>query len=517
MPKRATKPVEPELVEDNLTDDQQLAVFVSQFYDDPLGYVKAIFPWGQPGELANEDGPDEWQTEYLITLGNEVKKRKFNGSDPVDPIRMAVSSGHGVGKSTITGWIVSWIMDTRPHSQGAVTANTGKQLETKTWASIKKWKQLAITAHWYDIGAHKIRHKDHMNTWFCSSLTSNEDKSEAFAGQHAANSTSYYIFDEASAIHDKIFEVASGGLTDGEPMMFMMGNPTKNSGAFYRAMFGEDKKRWIVRTIDSRRGKKTNKKLIQEMIDDWGEDSDYIRVRVLGLAPRASDSQFIAHDVVSAAMKRVPMILDDEPLVAGVDISRGGSDYTVVRFRQGQDAVGIPPIRITGEDSRDSMRTVSILHEVMNRDFGGGLKVSALFIDETGVGGPIGDRMRQMGYKNTIGVQFGGKSPITATANMRAYIWYQMRDWLKTGSIGDDKDLEQQLVLPGYSHNAYSAILLESKEQLKKRGEDSPDDADALAVTFAQTVVKRPKNSGSSARSDKIRRLRANSSAPWML
>src|SRR5690348_14678314 len=102
--KKTPKPKTPPQSE-VLSEDQELAIFISEFYDDPLGYVKAAFPWGVAGtELADEEGPDEWQTEYLTTLGNEVKARKFNGKDAVDPIRMAVSSGHGVGKSTITGW-----------------------------------------------------------------------------------------------------------------------------------------------------------------------------------------------------------------------------------------------------------------------------------------------------------------------------------------------------------------------------------------------------------------------------
>jgi hypothetical protein len=478
--------------EGDLTDDQKLAQFISTFYDDPLGYVHAVYKWGE-GELTGLDGPDAWQKDFLVDLGKEVKKRKFNGIKAVPPIRVAASSGHGVGKSTLTGWLVSWIMDTRPNSQGSVSANTGLQLSTKTWASIKTWKHRAITSHWYEIGAEKIKHLEHKDSWFCSALTSNEDRSEAFAGQHAASSTSYYIFDEASAIPDKIFEVAEGGLTDGEPMIFLMGNPTKNSGKFYRACFGDEKNRWKVYCIDSRLGKFTNKETIQEWADTWGEDSDFFRVRVLGLPPRASDTQFIPQDVVAGAMKRDVHVMSDEPLVVGVDVSRGGNDNSVIRFRRGMDAKTIKAIRISGEDSRDSMRTVSILSEIMNTEYtmsdGKVMKPSAMFIDETGLGGPIGDRMRQLGFRNIIGVQFGQKSPATHCVNMRAYIWFMMRDWLKTGAIGKDSQLEMELTAPGYSHNAQSAILLESKESMKKRGVGSPDDADALAVTFAQIIA----------------------------
>jgi hypothetical protein len=517
MPKAKT--AQPDETLGDLTDDQKLAQFISTFYDDPLGYVHAAFTWGE-GELTGLDGPDAWQKDFLIDLGKEVKKRKFNGTKAVAPIRVAASSGHGVGKSTLTGWLVSWIMDTRPNSQGSVSANTGLQLSTKTWASIKTWKQRAITSHWYEIGAEKIKHLEHRDSWFCSALTSNEDRSEAFAGQHAASSTSYYIFDEASAIPDKIFEVAEGGLTDGEPMIFLMGNPTKNSGKFYRACFGDEKNRWKVYCIDSRLGKFTNKETIQEWADQWGEDSDFFRVRVLGLPPRASDTQFIPQDLVAAAMKREAQPLSDEPLVVGVDISRGGMDNTVIRFRRGPDAASIPPVRISGEDSRDSMRTVSILSEIMNREYtmtdGKKIKPSALFVDETGVGGPIGDRLRQSGVRNVIGVQFGQKSPVTHCLNMRAFIWFQMRDWLKIGSIGKDQTLEMELTGPGYSHNAQSAIQLESKESMRKRGVGSPDDADALAVTFAQVIAASRPMGFNGMRDAIVRHMHENCENSWM-
>lgn len=500
-----------------LSDDAQLAQFISRFMHDPLGYVKAVYRWGE-GDLLEQDGPDGWQIKFLRELGEETKRNNFDGKTAVPPVRRAVSSGHGVGKSTMTAWVVSWILDTRPNSQGSVTANTGMQLSTKTWAAIKSWKQRAITAHWWDIGAEKIRNVAYPDSWFCAALTSNEDRSEAFAGQHAASSSSFYCFDESSAIPDRIFEVAEGGLTDGEPFSLMLGNPTKNSGQFYRACFGSDKSRWNPVCIDSRESPRTNKATIEEWGKTYGEDSDFFRVRVLGLPPRAADTQFIAQDLVQEAMKRKAHVISNEPLLAGVDISRGGNDSTVIRFRRGADAVSIKPIEISGELSRDSMRTVSILSEIMQRDFGGGLKIAAMFIDATAVGGPIADRMRQLfPGRAIIQVQFGSSSPLQACAQMRAYIWYQMREWLKIGSIGNDLNLEMELTGPGFKHNAQSAIVLESKEDMKKRGIMSPNHADALATTFAQAVGARRQTSGKrEARDEKVRQLSQGCTEMWM-
>jgi hypothetical protein len=511
------KPIPTPEPEENLSDDQQLAVFISQFYADPLGFVKACFPWGEGG-LKDAIGPEPWQEEFLRDIGKAVTERKFDGVNPVNPLRFAVSSGRGIGKSTMAAWLSCWIMSTRPFCKISVTANTGVQLNTKTFAAIKTWMARCITAHMFEIGSDRIRAISDPSNWMCSAITYNKDTIEGFAGQHAADSSSVYIVDEASAIDDELFVTMEGGLTRGEPMIFLFGNCTRNSGKFFRVNHGDvdEQARWNTRAIDSRSCIYTNLTEIQEMVAAEGEDSDMVRVHVRGLPPRASDTQFIPSDIIRDAMSREVTPLEDEPLVVGVDISRGGEDYTVIRFRRGADAKAIAPIRISGELSRDSMRTVAMLTDILGREHGG-RKVHTMFIDATGVGGPIYDRLRELGWKNVVGVQFGGKSPGPATANMRAYIWYQMREWLKSGAIGKDRELESQLSQPGYTHNNQSMILLESKENMKKRGVGSPDDADALAVTFAQTVVKRASNNHNAAKTEKIRSLRRQSEHSWMM
>src|SRR5215469_10899550 len=122
------------------------------FIDDPLRFVHFAYPWRKKGtELENEDGPDANQERFLIDLGNEVRQRRFNGTDPVMPVLMAASSGHGTGKSTLGAWIADWILSTRPYSIGTVTANTYPQLESRTWAAIQRWTRLCVTGHWFHI------------------------------------------------------------------------------------------------------------------------------------------------------------------------------------------------------------------------------------------------------------------------------------------------------------------------------------------------------------------------------
>lgn len=472
-----------------LTADQQLADQVAEFYADPLGFVQFAYPWGEPGTpLADCDGPDEWQSAFLLELGAAVQDRGFDGLRAVDPIREVVASGHGIGKSTLVAWVVDWIMSTRPDAQGTITANTVTQLKTKTWPAIQKWTKLCITSHWFRLTSEAMRRVGHEETWFCTAQTAKPENSEAFAGQHAATSTSFYIFDEASAVPDQIWEVAEGGLTDGEPMIFGFGNPTRSSGAFHRACFGADRETWRHRSIDSRTSRFTNKSVIQQWITKYGEDSDFVRVRVLGLAPKASDLQYIDSQRVEDAQRREAHYYPDDPLIVGLDVARGGNASSVFRFRRGLDARSIPAIRIPGEECRDSMRLVSLAAQILTTPRGGVLP-AALFVD-SGFGGPVVDRLRQLGHTNVHEITFGGKAPDSRHfANMRSYMWSKMRDFLTRGAIGKETELESDLTGPGYHHNDRDQLVLESKDDMLDRGLASPDDGDALALTFAQAVA----------------------------
>lgn len=471
----------------------ELAEFVGRYYADPLGWARVAFPWGH-GILAKLDGPCPCQVRILTALGDAVRARKFNGRDAVKPIRIAVSSGHGIGKSVLFGIIDNWIKSTRPHSQGTVTANTFTQLETKTWGAIQSMAKLSLTAHWFEIGASRIYRKESKETWFSAPQSSSDENSEAFAGQHAASSTSYYLNDECSAIPDVIFEVQEGGLTDGESMQFLFGNPTRSIGKFHRVMNGAERDRYITITIDSRECPLTNKEQIEEWIQDYGEDSDFFRVRVRGLPPRASSAQFIDSDLVMAAQKRPVQFMLDDPLIVGVDMAWGGDDRNTVRFRKGMDARSIAPIYVPGEQTRDPNVMVMVLAQVMTKTYGTD-KVAMMFMDAAGIAGPVASRLRDMGHKNILEVNFGAHAPDQKHAFMRSFMWGKMKDWLQSGAIDRSHELADDLMAPGYKIDRQTRIQLEPKDKIKLRLGRSTDDGDALALTFAAPVGNRPRQS----------------------
>jgi hypothetical protein len=474
-----------------LTPDQLLAEEAHAFYDDPYGFVLWAYPWGEPGTiLEKETGPDEWQETLLRQLGEDVRKRGFNGVDPVTPIRHAVVSGHGSGKSALASWLRDWLMSTRPNCRGTITASTSPQLETKTWPEMSKWTKLCVTGHWFEItmgrGSMKMVHKDNPDGWKCTAQTSREENSESFAGQHEASSTSWYIFDEGSAIPTPIYEVAEGGMTDGEPMIFVFGNGTRNTGRFHEMFHGKIRHRWRLHHVDARKAKKPNKETHQQWIDDYGLDSDFVRVRVLGQFPKLGAMQWIASDVVEAA--RVREVVEDrmQRMVISVDCARGGGAMSVIARRRGLDARSWPWYRL---NTRDTMTLVGKIVEVFNEHMALGDE-PVVFIDSTGLGGPIYDRLLQMGIY-CIPVNFAAGSPDKEYSNLRTCIWGRMRDWLVRGAIPDEQTLADDLTNIEYGFDKQNRFLLESKDSLEARGIASPDDGDALAIGFAVPMPPR--------------------------
>jgi len=460
-----------------------MAYDIAGYAKNPLGFVKYAFPWGD-GELVDSSGPREWQEAFLVNLGARLRDGEINA---FQAIQEAISSGHGIGKSALVAWLILWALSTFEDTRGVVTANTENQLKTKTWAELAKWHRLALHSRWFTFTATSIYSADqvHEKTWRIDMVAWSENKTEAFAGLHNKGKRVILIFDEASAIPDKIWEVSEGALTDErtELLWFVFGNPTRNTGRF-KECFGRLRHRWGNMQVDSRKVDGTNKTQIAQWIEDYGEDSDFVRVRVRGLFPRASSLQFIDSDIVAQAIKRPAISNIGDPLIMTLDIARGGDDNCVFRFRRGLDGKSIPEVRIPGSEVRDSMRLVSKAVELVMLH-----KPDYFFYDDTGVGGPVGDRIRQLGF-SVFGVQFGASSPDPRCANMRAYIYSKGKEWLFAGgALEENPILETDLTSVEYSHNAKDQLLLEKKESMKARGLASPDSGDAWAMSFAYPVA----------------------------
>ena len=422
--------------------------------------------------------PRDWQKEILVELGEKLKAGELTTHSA---IRVAVASGHGIGKSALVAWLIIWALCTEVDTKGVVTANTENQLKTKTWAELAKWYSSCRYKHWFKFTATAIFSSDsaHERKWRIDMIPWSERNTESFAGLHNEGKRILVVLDEASAIPDVIFEVIEGALTDEDTEIIWVafGNPTRNTGRF-RECFGRFKHRWNTRQVDSRTVPGINKKQIQQWADDYGDDSDFFRVRVKGVFPRAGSNQFISADIVVNAAEREldGSIWSQQYKSIGVDVARFGSDKSVIIKRQGSKV--FEPKCYRGIDTMKLSGFVYDLHKEWNPD--------TIFIDGVGVGGGVVDRLTELGLP-IVDVQAGAQANDKRTyINVRAELWGEMRDWLKgEADIPKNTELQDELMQPEYGFNARMQIQLESKEDMKKRGLASPDIADALALTFS--------------------------------
>ena len=451
---------------------------------DPLAFVYFAYPWGEPGTpLEDMEGPDEWQIQILKDIGEQLKK----GKDLQTAIQEAVASGHGIGKSALISWLIHFAISTHENTRGVVTANTEGQLRTKTWPELSKWHNMFIAKDLFTYTATAIfcSDKDYEKTWRIDAIPWSKNSPESFAGLHNQGNRILVLFDEASAIDDVIWEVTEGALTDAntEIIWCAFGNPTRNSGRF-RECFRKYRKFWNTYQIDSRTVKISNKAKIEEWLEAYGEDSDFFKVRVRGVFPSASDLQFISTEIADKAQKQVykPGQFEHLPVIIGVDPAWTGSDSLEIVMRQGYYMKSLASIPKNDDDWRMAQLIAQFEDEY---------KADAVFID-MGYGTGIYSIGKQLGRKWRL-IEFGGKSNDPVYLNMRAYMWGQMKEWLREGGSipPNDQALYDDIVGPEAIIDKNGRIQLESKKDMKDRGLPSPNKGDALALTFAARVVKK--------------------------
>lgn len=471
-------------------------IWAADIKDDPYAFVMYVYPWRKKGTpLEKMSGPRSWQKDVLCKMRDQIaenKRRIARGEVPL-VLQVAISSGRGIGKSSLLAWITHWQMSCVLGGMSIVTANTEDQLRSKTFGEVGKWLALAINGHWFDKSATAVRPapwfaellksdlKIDTGYYYCQAQTWSAENPDAFAGAHNMNGT-VVLMDEASGIDSTIWTVTEGFFT--EPVLyrfwFVFSNPRRNTGSFFEC-FHKMRQFWWRLNIDSRKVEGTDKTVYDKIIAKYGEDSDEVRVEVKGEFPRQGDNQFIGRDLVMGSVERD--LFEDEyaGLVMGVDPARFGEDMTTVCFRRGRDCRSIPMI---GWKGKDNMWVANMCAELIDKHGPDAVVVDA------GNGTGIIDRLREMGYK-VHEAWFGAKAQDEAYANKRTELWAKMRDWLNEGCLPNKAELIDDLVGPEYGfQGGGDKIILESKEKMKSRGLSSPDWADALACTFAVKVAR---------------------------
>ena len=473
--------------------ENELIDTMAGFQFDPQACAEYSFPWGEPGSTLEHEKIRTWQRK----LNEDIAKHLKDPKTRYTPFQGSIVSGHGIGKSAEVGMITHWAMSTCEDAKVIITSNTDTQLRTKTSPEIAKWFRMAINSHWFKPNATSIHSVDpnHIKTWRADLIPWSDNNTEAFAGAHNKEKIILIIFDEASSISDKIWEVTEGALTDENTIIIWLvfGNPTRNTGRF-RECFRRFKHRWKNYQIDSRQVEGTNKKQLEQWVEDHGEDSDFVKVRVRGVFPSASVKQFIGTDDVDRAFGR--KLREEQynfaPKIIGVDPAWEGNDETAIVLRQGLALRVLATI--PKNDNDVEMANLVARFEDQER-------ADAVFID-AGYGTGIYSVGKSLG-RNWQLVWFAGKPMDKGYLNKRAEIWGLMRTWLKEGgAIPKDQVLYDDLIGPETVARVDGRQQLESKDDMKERGLPSPNRADAVAITFAYPVAR--KNLFQKAREGKV-------------
>lgn len=469
-------------VEVSLQD--QLIELVGETCDDPLAYVERFYPWGKK-ELERSAGPRKWQRDILAIIRDHLQSEK-----KYQPLMIAVASGKGIGKSALVSMIINWGLSTCNDTKIIVTANTGTQLATKTVPEVSKWTRLSYNAHWWEVKATSItsREKGHEREHRVDFIPWSKENMEAFSGLHNQGKRMIVIFDEASGIHDAIWDNVEGTLTDEytEIIFIAFGNPTRPSGKF-RECFGRNKSRWHTFQIDARDVEGTNHEEQARQVAAHGEDSYHVRIWIRGEFPLVGSDQFISPSDVDLARHAKAIGYEGLPKIISCDVARFGEDQTVIAYRQGRKAVILEKLR-----GKDTVFVAERIIHWMEIE-----EPQAIVVDGDGLGAGVIDQLAHRGFGSKVHEFHGGAAANESAKyfNRRSEVWGTMREWLASGGaeIPDDAELADDLVGPLYDYNAKGQLQLEKKDMMKERGLSSPDCGDCLAYSFAVKVAAPPK------------------------
>ncbi len=417
----------------------------------------------------------------------------------------SVRSGHGVGKSAVEAWAVIWFLLTRPFPKIPCTAPTAHQLNDILWAELNKWRRNNPLLEQELVWTHeRLYLRGYPEEWFAVARTAS--KPDALQGFHAEHVL--YIIDEASGVDDLIFEPVLGALSTPGARLLMCGNPTKLQGFFYDS---HNKNRGSYKTfhIDSRSSPRVSQEYIDTLINMYGEDSDIFRVRVAGDFPLQEDDVFIPLSLVEKSiMTEYSPRKNPFSVHIGADIARFGNDKTVIGYKVDEKVEFYRKRR--GQDTMKTADDIIACGEMLVRQYKLEDQIPVK-VDDGGVGGGVVDRLRQMKkndpkrfwWLDVVPVKFGQRIQHKYYHDSTTYMMATVKKLLsekdeEDGSkkpceliLPDDNDLVAQLSTRKYTMTENSKLRIESKKDVKKRGQASPDEADCVLLLCLPVKTKK--------------------------
>lgn len=414
--------------------------------------------------------------------------------------KVAVRSSNAVGKSFLAAVAAIWYLNQQCPGYAVTTSSSWTGIQKTLWPEIHARLDNAPYVNMASAGERLQLEWKIGPHWGAFAVSPRS--AENFAGFRTRRGV-LVIVDEASALEQDIYDAIMGLTATEGSKVLMIGNPLRPEGPFYDAFHSDVWKTAHISAFESPNvvlGKNVipglaTRKWIEERKLEWGEQSPAYVARVRGNFPEmAEDSVIQLHEVESARERYKAFMyaggfdtmpaatsLDGshrDPLVLGVDVARFGDDQTIVCPRRGNHV--FPLHRWQHKRTTETAGMVAMIANHFGADY--------VMVDDIGVGGGVTDILVDSDVQGVIGVNVGESAMDKERyANCRTELWYKMRDSIQdTLRIPASRGMLPALTAQKYEFSRQGGQLkLVSKEKTKKAlGGKSPDEADALMLTF---------------------------------
>ncbi|MCH8848215.1 MAG: helix-turn-helix transcriptional regulator [Chloroflexi bacterium] len=434
-------------------------------------------PAPQPSDYATD--PVAFVRDVLGDAGRPYSKQVELFEAVARHRRVSVVGCNGSGKDWAAARVVLWWLATHRRAKAVVTGPTQRQVEEVLWREMR-------TA----FGAARDRLPGQMYT---ARYVIDDDRfALGFATNHPYNLQGFHspnllvVVTEAHAVGQEHMDALK---RLNPKRLLLTGNPLTLSGEFYDSHHRKASlyARVAISAFDTPNLQQGRDDAVPGMLTpedveerrrDWGETHPLYVASVLGQFPEALEDSLISRKQLDEAVERWHLSSAEtgKPWIMGVDVARFGSDKTVLCLRRGGRVERIHELR-----GASTMQTAGHVLEYVRRH-----DVKAVFVDAAGVGGGVVDRLKEL-EQPVVEVQVGGAaSNPSRFINLRAEIFWDLRRRFLSGTIAipDDAELAGQLLALRYDIASSGRIQLQSKADLRAKGQASPDRADALALAF---------------------------------
>jgi len=432
--------------------------------------------------------------ENVVGMTQLWEKQKEIMSSVRDNSRTIVRSCNGAGKTFTTANTVTWFLTTHPQSIVVSTAPTARQVRELLWQEINNIHKNSR----YPLGGRCLNVNWTMGAkWFAVGLST--DDPNRFQGFHAEHILG--VIDEGAGVEAPIWEGMDAILTSSGARLLAIGNPTEPSGRFYDAFtsplynkihisafdtpnFTENgitltdikDGQWKYKFKDMIYPALITPKWAAERLEEWGEDSPAFQSRILGNFPIMGADTMIPLGWVMRAKERDMEWKDSDRCIMAVDVARFGDDESVIGIRRGKSLVDTEIL-----NNVDVYTLSKACKAVADRE-----KPEFIKVDVVGIGAGVADNLRAWGYNAIDYVAQERAWNPEKFVNRRTESWFNIREVFRKDDINlpNDDILVGQLTAPKYKFDAAGRYVLESKDDMKKRGLSSPDRADVVAMLF---------------------------------